>query len=63
MNLFKKNNTRSLSLSKGLVAVAMSSALMLAACGDDSSSSSTAPESNSDNAKKYGLAFMTDKDK
>ena len=61
MNLFKKNNTRSLSLSKGLVAVTMSSALMLAACGDDSSSSSTAPESNSDNAKKYGLAFMTDK--
>lgn len=61
MNLFKKNNTRSLSLSKGLVAVTMSSALMLAACGDDSSSSSTAPESNSGNAKKYGLAFMTDK--
>ena len=51
MNLFKNKIT----------VAAIASTLMLAACGDDSSSSSTAPESNSDNAKKYGLAFMTDK--
>ncbi len=61
MNLFKKQNTRSLSLSKGLLAAAVSSTLMLAACGDDSSSSSTAPEKISDSAKKYAFAFMTDK--
>lgn len=65
MNLFKKKNTRSLSLSKGLFATVVASTMMLAACGDDSSSSPSAdePASSSSVEKDKSSSSVKDEDK
>lgn len=62
MNLFKKNNTRSLSgtlsLSKCLFAAVAASTMMLAACGDDSSSGASGDEPSKESGDLYLLSFM-----